>query len=88
MNKKIENRVIEISKYILKTHDTIRDTAKKFSVSKSTVHKDIQERLKDIDATNYQKIMNIFETHIATRHILGGESTKLKYQKLKQVNGG
>lgn len=88
MNKKIENRVKEISKYILKTQDTIRNTAKKFSVSKSTVHKDIQERLKEIDPENYEQVINIFEVHIATRHILGGESTKIKYQKLKHSNGG
>lgn len=88
MNKKIENRVKEISEYILKTQDTIRDTAKKFNVSKSTVHKDIQERLKEIDPIIYEKVMNIFEQHIATRHILGGESTKIKYWKLKQTNGG
>ena len=84
MNKEVNKRVEEVSKYIIKTKDTIRETAKKFGVSKSTIHKDIQERLKEIDIKKYNEIEKIFNDHIKIRHILGGESTKLKYQQLKK----
>lgn len=84
MNKKIIERVKEVSDYILKTKQTIRETAKIFGISKSTVHKDIQERLKEIDFKKYNQIEEIFREHIETRHILGGQSTKIKYQQIKQ----
>lgn len=84
MNKKIVERVKEVSDYILKTKQTIRETAKIFGISKSTVHKDIQERLKEIDLIKYNQIEEIFKEHIETRHILGGQSTKIKYQQIKQ----
>jgi len=84
MNKEVIKRVEEVSDYIIKTKQTIRETAKKFGVSKSTIHKDIQERLKEIDIKKYNIIENIFIDHIKIRHILGGESTKLKYQQLKK----
>ena len=87
LNKKIIKRVLEISEYILNTKDTIRKTASIFGISKSTVHKDIQERLKEIDIEKYQQIQDIFENHIKIRHILGGQSTKIKYLELKQSKG-
>lgn len=83
MNKSMIARVEDISNYIISTKATIRDTAKVFGVSKSTVHKDIQERLKEIDKEKYNQIENIFQEHIDVRHILGGESTKIKYLRLK-----
>ena len=82
MNKTIMNRVINEANYILKTEKTIRELAKIFKVSKSTVHKDLHERLKKIDITLYQKVDNIMKYHIDIRHLRGGESTKKKYQKL------
>lgn len=83
MNKKIEDRVLEIANYIEKTKNTIREAAKEFKVSKSTVHKDMTERLYLIDKNKYKKIEDIFQNHIEVRHIRGGESTKNKYLKLK-----
>ncbi len=88
MKKEIISRVEEISDYILETKDTIRETAKKYKISKSTVHKDIKERLKEIDIKKYNQIRLILNSHIETRHILGGQSTKLKYEKLKLKNEG
>ena len=82
MNKTIMNRVINEANYILKTENTIREVAKIFKVSKSTVHKDLHERLKKIDIILYQKVDNIMKYHIDIRHLRGGESTKKKYQKL------
>jgi len=88
MKKEIISRVEEISDYILETKDTIRETAKKYKISKSTVHKDIKEKLKEIDLKKYNQIILILKDHIETRHILGGQSTKLKYEKLKLNNEG
>lgn len=86
MKKEIINRVLEVSNYIINTKNTIRDTAKVFNVSKSTIHKDISDRLIDIDYNKYIIIEDILKNHIETRHILGGQSTKLKYEKLKLLN--
>lgn len=88
MRKELINRVIQISDYIIETKDTIRKTALVFKISKSTVHKDIQERLKEIDYDKYKVIESIFKNHIDNRHILGGQSTKRKYEKLRLNNEG
>ncbi len=79
MNKRIVNRVLEEAKYMIKTGDTIREIAKIYGVSKSTVHKDLNDRLKVIDRDIYSKVSNILQYHIDIRHIRGGESTKLKF---------
>lgn len=81
MDKKIAVRVKQEAEYILKTKETLRNVAKKFCVSKSTVHKDISERLQIISPELSTKIRNILDEHIMIRHIKGGESTKEKYQK-------
>ena len=77
----INKRVIEEANYILKTGDTIRKTAKEFCVSKSTVHKDLHERLLKIDKKLYGDVDKILKYHTDIRHIRGGEATKKKYQK-------
>ena len=81
MKKEIINRVEEISDYILKTQKTIRETAKKYKISKSTVHKDLHERLVKIDNKLYKSIDKILKYHTNIRHIRGGEATKMKYQR-------
>ncbi|MBQ2408167.1 MAG: sporulation transcriptional regulator SpoIIID [Bacilli bacterium] len=80
MDSLIKKRVIKESNYIIKTNKTIRETAKKFNVSKSTVHNDIHKILKKIDYEKFIIVNNIMKNHIETRHIKGGEATKLKYQ--------
>lgn len=85
MNKKIINRIREEAKYIINTNETVREVAKVFNVSKSTVHKDMQERLYSLDINLYNKVNNVFKYHILIRHINGGEATKQKYLKLKKV---
>lgn len=85
MNKKIIKRVLKESEYILSNKKTVRDTAKVFKVSKSTVHKDMQERLKEIDINSYKKVNDLFKYHIEIRHINGGEATRNKYLKLKKL---
>ena len=81
MDKKIIERVKQEAEYIIKTRNTLRDVAKKFHVSKSTVHKDISERLNKISPELLIEIKKIFNEHIMIRHIKGGEATKEKYQK-------
>ena len=79
--KKISKRVLQEAEYIINTGKTIRETAKEFSVSKSTVHKDLQERLKNLNKDMSEKITEILTYHTNIRHIRGGESTRKKYQK-------
>ena len=81
MNKSISNRVKEEAEYLIKTESTIREVAHHFKMSKSTVHKDLQERLKKISPENFFKVRQIVENNLLTRHIRGGEKTKQKYAK-------
>lgn len=76
---KIRKRVLEEATYMVETEKTVREIANKFGVSKSTVHKDLHERLKYIDKDLYDKVDQILKYHIDIRHIRGGESTKNKY---------
>lgn len=82
MNKSILERVIKEAKYIIKNESTVREMAKIFNVSKSTVHKDLHERLKDIDLQLYDKVSKILIYHTDIRHIRGGIATRQKYLNL------
>ena len=82
MNSKIAKRVVSEANYIIQTKDTIRAISNIFKVSKSTVHKDLHERLMDIDQSQYQQVSEILKYHTDVRHIRGGESTRKKYEKL------
>ena len=86
MSKSILKRVNEIADYIIDTKDTIRNTAKLFNVSKSTVHKDMKERLYEIDINKYNTVKKIMEEHIETRHIKGGESTRQLFLRKKYLS--
>ena len=82
MSETIYNRVIDESNYILNTGKTIREIAKYFNVSTSTVHKDFKDRLKKYDYNLYKEVNKILKFHMDIRHIRGGESTKKKYKKV------
>ena len=84
MKKEIISRVLQETELILKTKKTIREIALDFNVSKSTVHKDLQERLKQINQAKYNEVQTLMQYHIDVRHIRGGESTKNKYS-LKNI---
>ena len=79
MGSDISLRVIQEADYIIDTGKTIRDLANIFKVSKSTVHKDLHERLINIDKQRFSKVDKILQYHIKIRHIRGGESTRRKY---------
>lgn len=79
MELNIRERVLLLSSYILDSKDTIRSTANRFGVSKSTVHIDVSKRLKKIDKKMYEKIKKILENNFNEKHIRGGNATKEKY---------
>lgn len=81
MDKNIITRVKQEAEYIIKTKKTIREIASIFNVSKSTVHKDLQERLKLISIQTEKDVKKILNNHLNTRHLKGGEKTKEKYAK-------
>ena len=85
MSAHIIKRVLEVAEHIIDTKDTIRETAKKFNISKSTNHKDLQERLSQIDINKYNVVKKIIDAHLERRHIKGGESTRQLFLKKWQV---
>lgn len=85
MNDAVEQRAIEIGRYISETGCTVRSAAKKFGVSKSTVHKDITERLRSVDYILFKEVDRVMQNNKAQRHIRGGMATKLKYKNKKEL---
>lgn len=84
-NKKvIEERAIDLAKYIIDTKDTVRGAAKKFGISKSTVHKDVSYRLLNINKSLALEVRKVLDENKAERHIRGGMATKLKYSNQKE----
>ena len=77
----IEERATNLAQYIIDSKDTVRGAARKFGISKSTVHKDITERLIKINPNLANKVREILDENKAERHIRGGMATKLKYLK-------
>lgn len=86
MQDYIEKRVLEISSYIMESSATVRQTAAIFGVSKSTVHKDMTERLPLINEATTQKVRQILEINKAERHLRGGEATRKKYRDQAKKN--
>lgn len=78
-------RVIEESDYIIKTNKTVREIASIFKVSKSTIHKDLSDRLLEINKEKYKEVAKILQYHTDIIHIRGGEATKMKFL-LKKSN--
>ena len=77
----VEERAVELGTYILEHKATVRAAAKKFGISKSTVHKDVSQRLKTIDPPLYRDVKWILDENKAQRHIRGGLATRMKYQR-------
>lgn len=80
MKDYMEQRAINIANYIIESGATVRQTALVFKVSKSTVHKDVAERLEKINKSIWEQVKNILDKNKAERHIRGGLATKLKYK--------
>lgn len=83
MRKLADKRAEEIGKYIINTGSTVRAAAKVFGISKSTVHKDVTERLKHINYNLYLKVRKVLDKNKKERHLRGGIATRKKYLRLK-----
>lgn len=81
----IDNRVLLFAEYMLENKSTVRATARHFGYSKSTVHKDLSVRLKDVNNAMYNDICLLLNENLSTRHIRGGNATKLKYTEIKNA---
>ncbi len=84
----IEERAIELAQYIIDSKDTVRGAAKKYGISKSTVHKDVSERLLKINPALAHDVRIVLDENKAERHIRGGMATKLKYEHDKAIKSG
>ena len=76
----MEERACDLAVYIIENRATVRDAAKKFGVSKSTVHKDLSERLPHYNRSLYTQVKEVLEINKAQRHIRGGIATRRKYK--------
>ena len=81
----IEERAVEVAYYIIETKATVRQAAKKFGISKSTVHKDCTERLRQIDAGLAAQAREVLDVNKSERHIRGGVATREKYRHLHEL---
>lgn len=81
----IEERAKKSGEYIAETGCTVRACATHFGISKSTVHKDVTERLPSIDPSLYKKVQKVLGVNLSQRHIRGGDATKKKYAKVKNL---
>ena len=79
----IEERARKCAEYIVETGCTVRACSAHFAISKSTVHKDVAERLQYIDEALYEQVRRVLDVNLSERHIRGGIATKKKYSHLK-----
>ena len=82
----IEERAIKVAQYIIETEDTVRGAAKKFGISKSSIHKDVSQRLLNINYALAMEVRKVLDKNKAERHIRGGMATKLKYRHKRDVD--
>ena len=80
MGDTIDQRACELAVYMIETGSTVRSTAQKYGISKSTVHKDLQNRLPQCNKILYEQVRTVLERNKRERHIRGGMATKRKYQ--------
>lgn len=86
MRDYIRKRVVDVSHYIVDTNATVRQAAEVFGVSKSTVHKDVTERLPRVSKDLARKVKRVLDHNKAERHIRGGEATRNKYREEKKAS--
>lgn len=79
----IEERCVILAKYLIDNKSTVRAVAKEFGISKSTVHKDVTQILKNVDISLYKDVKDVLEVNKRERHIRGGEATRSKYRRIK-----
>ena len=79
INTNGRERAIALAEYVIETRDTVRGAAQRFGISKSTVHKDLSQKLKQINKNLYASVKEILDTNKSERHLRGGEATRKKY---------
>ena len=82
MKEKVRSRATAVGNYIVNFNATVRKAAQKFGISKSTVHKDVSERLKKLNPNLYESVRNILKINKSQRHIRGGSATKKKFKNI------
>ena len=87
MNDLVEERAKTLGLYIAEEGATVRAAAQKFGVSKSTVHKDVSQRLKKLNPALYEQVRGILDLNKSERHIRGGMATREKYRHLRESQG-
>ena len=87
MKEYIEERAVAIANYIIDSNATVRQTAKKFGISKSTVHKDVTERLFFLEPALWRRVQKVLKVNLSERHLRGGRATRLKYEKMEKGRG-
>lgn len=83
----IEERTRKNGEYIAETGCTVRACAMHFGISKSTVHKDVTERLPVLDPALWKKVQSVLDVNLSQRHLRGGDATKRKYERMKEHDG-
>lgn len=86
MNGEFERRAVLLGEYIIENGATVRSAARRFNISKSTVHKDMTERLCDISPSLYRQVRSVLEKNKSERHLRGGEATRRKYMGKSNVS--
>lgn len=86
MQEHIRERVLTLSDYIIESGATVRQTASKYGISKSTVHKDMTERLPQLNEVTASRVRSILDKNKAQRHLRGGEATRQKYLHLRDAD--
>lgn len=84
MKSYIVSRARTLGEHIARSGDTVRGAGEKFGVSKSTVHKDVTERLRDIDSVLYEKVQAVLSCNLSERHLRGGNATREKYKRITE----
>ena len=87
MRQDIRERCVRLGRYILRTGATVRQTAKQFHLSKSSVHKDVHERLRQVHPELYEEVRAVLSYHRAVRHLRGGAATRRRWRLLREKNG-
>ena len=82
-----KDRCIRLAEYLIENRSTVRATAKHFGISKSTVHKDIAEKLPHVNAELFKEAKAVMELNKAERHLRGGQATKAKYRTIRGKKG-
>lgn len=88
MKEYIELRCVMLADYICANNSTVRDASSVFGVSKSTVHKDVTDRLKEVDYSKYLDVKEVLDFNLKERHIRGGDATREKYKRIQNQKNG